>query len=46
MQTPYFNDNNISQSHKKGAVPVDARGNASIENYRIVKTIGQGHYSK
>lgn len=25
---------------------VDVRGNASISNYRIVKTIGKGHYSK
>ena len=24
----------------------DTRGSASISNYRIVKTIGKGHYSK
>ena len=25
---------------------LDIRGSASIENYRILKTIGKGHYSK
>ena len=26
--------------------PVVERGNAKISNYRLVKTIGKGHYSK
>ena len=24
----------------------NARGNATIEDYRLIKTIGKGHYSK
>ena len=27
-------------------VPVTERGSAKIANYRLVKTIGKGHYSK